>query len=95
MFDFSEDVHNLTNSIIFLASTYEKLQRKCAFLDESFIVLAHLSGLFIHPTFQDEGLKFLSIGHSDYNSVWRQADFDSFLQTMSAGELFRKTTFNL
>ncbi|MCX6239277.1 MAG: polysaccharide deacetylase family protein [Bacteroidia bacterium] len=37
-----------------------------------------LNCLLVHPAFHDEEMKLLTAGHLDYNSVWRQADYDFF-----------------
>ena len=37
-----------------------------------------LNCLLVHPAYDDEEMKLLTKGHTDYNSVWRQSDFDYF-----------------
>jgi hypothetical protein len=37
-----------------------------------------LNCLLVHPAFQDEEMVLLTGGIPDYNSVWRQADYDFF-----------------
>lgn len=34
--------------------------------------------LLVHPAFDDDEMKLLTQGHLDYNSAWRQADYDFF-----------------
>ena len=37
-----------------------------------------LNCLLVHPSFDDHEMKRMTEGRSDYNSIWRQADFDFF-----------------
>ena len=37
-----------------------------------------LNCLLVHPALDDDEMKILTEGHSDYDSVWRQADYDFF-----------------
>lgn len=37
-----------------------------------------LNCILVHPAFHDKEMKLLTKGHSDYNSTWRQADYDFF-----------------
>ena len=37
-----------------------------------------LNCLLVHPAFDDKEMKLITKGSTDYNSAWRQADFDFF-----------------
>jgi len=53
-----------------------------------------LNCLLVHPAFDDDEMKILTHGYTDYNSSWRQADFD-FFTSNECGQIIQERNIQL